>query len=102
MAKLILTKKDINKKESKSDDLEKIKKNIPPLIDTETLFNSQPEDFEKLFTSHLGHFICAWLFVSLSDNKLSYKYNPKAIVHARLVAKNLNKALYSPTLVSQK
>ena len=102
MAKLIVTKKDINKKESKSDDLEKIKKNIPPLIDTETLFNSQPEDFKKLFTSDLGHFICTWLFVSLSDNKLSYKYNSKAIVDARCTVDNLNSASYTPNLVSQK
>ena len=102
LAKLILTKKDINKKESKSDDLEKIKKDIPPLINTEILFNSQPKDFKKLFTSDLGHFICAWLFVSLSDNKLSYKYNPKAIVDVRLAVNNLNSALYTPTLVSQK
>jgi len=38
----------------------------------------------------------------LSDNKLSYKYNPKAIVDARLAVNNLNSALYTPTLVSQK
>ena len=102
MAKLILTKKDINKEESKSDDLEKIKRDIPPIINTEILFNSQPKDFKKLFTSDLGYFICTWLFVSLSDNKLSYKYNSKAIVDARCAVDDLNSALYTSNLVSQK
>ena len=96
-AKLILSKKDINKEKSKSDDLEKEKKDILLLPNTKS-----SSELKQFFTSDLGYFICTWLFCSLSDNKLSYKYNPTAIVDARCVAKDLNLALYTPNLVSQK
>ena len=44
MQNLLLNKKDINKEKSKSDDLEKIKKDIPLLSDTESISNYQPKE----------------------------------------------------------
>lgn len=87
---------------NKSDNLEKEKKVIPVLSDKETISNYQPKDLKQYFHSDLGHFICTWLFCSLDDNKLSYKYNSKAIVDARCAVDDLNSALYTPNLVSQK
>ena len=56
--------------------------------------------FKTIFTSDLGYYICTWLSYSLDDNKLIYKYNPKAVIDALWVDKDLNLALYKPNLVS--
>ena len=87
---------------NKSDNLEKEKKVIPVLSDKETISNYQPKDLKQYFHSDLGHFICTWLFCSLDDNKLSYKYNPKAVIEARCLDTDLNSKLCKAKLVSQK